>query len=261
MNMHHTLTGLGLLLSVITFNAHPALTSYTGAGNVGLVYSSVSDITWTQDAKLFKTMYDADNSVISRIAAVTSTYNDPYFGLQTIDGGDFNTSNGRMTWWGGLAFSNYLNSINYGGSNQWRLPSAGSNPQYGYNQTGSELGQLYYNELNVLTFPGTNGSDYGILHDGSVFTSGNAGPFANAQTYAYWSGTEYAPVPGVAWVFYTYDGLQNGSYKGTQFYAWAVSPGQVAAVPVPGAIWLMGSGLLGLAGLKRRGHAGCGLFG
>jgi hypothetical protein len=45
--------------------------------------------------------------------------------------------------------------------------------------------------------------------------------------------------------------------KGKQGYAWAVSPGQVAAVvPVPGAVWLMGSGLLGLLASKRRGHAG-----
>ncbi|WP_426991129.1 PEP-CTERM sorting domain-containing protein [Methylomonas sp. CM2] len=28
------------------------------------------------------------------------------------------------------------------------------------------------------------------------------------------------------------------------------------AVPVPGAVWLFGTGLLGLLGLKRRGRAG-----
>ncbi len=31
---------------------------------------------------------------------------------------------------------------------------------------------------------------------------------------------------------------------------------QPTVVPVPGAVWLMGSGLLGLLSLKRRGHAG-----
>jgi hypothetical protein len=120
---------LGLLFSLTAINAQAALTSYyTAVGNIPVVYSSVSNVTWTQDANLFKTMYDADNSLISQIA------------------GYFQISTGRMSWWGGLAFTHYLNSINYGGSSQWRLPSAGANPQYGYH-AGSELGQLFFSEL------------------------------------------------------------------------------------------------------------------
>ena len=30
-------------------------------------------------------------------------------------------------------------TVNWG-SSSWRLPSAGSSPEYGYNQTGSEMG-------------------------------------------------------------------------------------------------------------------------
>jgi hypothetical protein len=37
-------------------------------------------------------------------------------------------------------------------------------------------------------------------------------------------------------------------------YAWAVRPGDVAAVPVPGVFWLFGSSLVVLLGLKRRGQ-------
>jgi hypothetical protein len=112
----------------VSFNANAALTSYTGAGGVGLVYSSVSDVTWTQDANLFKTLYDVDNNLVSQIAIVSPSYNDPSWGLQVIDANDFDTSNGRMTWWGGIAFTKYLNMVNYGGSNQWRLPSVRNNP-------------------------------------------------------------------------------------------------------------------------------------
>ncbi|MCP3873898.1 MAG: VPLPA-CTERM sorting domain-containing protein [Desulfobacteraceae bacterium] len=32
----------------------------------------------------------------------------------------------------------------------------------------------------------------------------------------------------------------------------AVRCGQVSAIPVPGAVWLLGSGLFGLTGLRRK---------
>ncbi|MDO8843832.1 DUF1566 domain-containing protein [Methylicorpusculum sp.] len=239
------ITTAGLLLSLTTLNAEAVLTPYIAVDGSAVVYSSVSNVTWTQDANLFKTMYDADNSLISQIASVRPSYNDPFFGLQTIGADDFNTGNGQLTWWGGLAFTNYLNSINYGGSSQWALPSAD------YNQTSGLLGQLYYNELNALGHHETNGSDFGILGDGSFGTSGNAGPFTNAQTSAYWLATEDAYDPRYAWLFYTDGGLQLAISKDRQFYAWPVSPGQVAAVPVPGAMWLLGSGLLGLLSFTR----------
>ena len=215
---------LGLLLSATTFNAHASLTSYTGAGGAGLVYSSVSNVTWTQDANLFKTLYDANHNLVNLITAVTPSYNDPSWGNQVIgDGGgidDFDTATGRLSWWGAKAFVNYLNSINYAGSNQWALPSAGANPQSGYNQTSGPLGQLFYSELG-----GTAG---GNIPNTTTFTG---------QAYAYWSGTEFAPYPRDAWLFFvTYNGYQANYSKDVQGYAWAVSPGQVAAVPVPGAV-------------------------
>jgi hypothetical protein len=228
---------LGLLFSLTALNAQAALTSYIAVGNIPVVYSSVSNVTWTQDANLFKTMYDADNSLISQIASVTPSYNDPSWGVQTIDAGDFIISDGRMNWWGGLAFTNYLNSINYGGSSQWRLPSAGANPQFGYN-AGSELGQLFYSEL-------------GGTRDNSI---PNTPTFNNEQSFVYRLATEYTPGDHFAWLFdYGSHYVDSKQFKS---YAWAVSPGQVAAVPVPGAVWLMGSALIGLLASKRRGHAG-----
>jgi hypothetical protein len=233
-----------LLLCVTPFNANASLTSYTGIGGVGLVYSSVSNVTWTQDANLFKTLYDANNNLVNLIAAVTPSYNDPWMGTQVIgDGGasyNFDTATGALSWWGSLAFTNYLNSINYAGSNQWRLPT--SNFIYAYNGTaGNELGQLFYSELS--------GSAGNLIPNTSTFNNEQA-------YYAYWSGTEYSSILPNAWYFSFVSGYQNYSSKGNKLYAWAVSPGQVAAVPVPSAVWLMCSGLLGLVNLRRRCHAG-----
>jgi hypothetical protein len=225
---------IGILLSVLAFNTHAALTSYTGAGNAGLVYSSVSDVTWTQDANLFKTLYDADNTLISRIADITPTYSDPVHGLQIIDATDFNVENGRMSWWGAIAWTSYLNNIKYGGSNQWRLSTSNAvmnNALVNYiGLEGNELGQLFYDELA--------GTYLNSIPDTSFFN--------NEQSFFYWTGTEF-PLnkDNDGWAFYfgTNLGYQNFGYKPFLLHVWPMSPGQVPAVPVPGAFWLMGSGL------------------
>lgn len=45
---------------------------------------------------------------------------------------------------------------------------------------------------------------------------------------------------------------KRGWFIGFPSYAWAVRDGDVAAVPVPAAVWLMGSALAGLALFGRR---------
>ena len=63
-----------------------------------------------------------------------------------------------------------------------------------------------------------------------------------------------------SWVFtmdigYQDDALKGGSLTSTWTHlAWAVREGDVAPVPEPTTIYLLGSGLLGLSGLKRKLH-------
>jgi hypothetical protein len=211
-----------------------------------VVYSSISNVTWTGDANLLGTLEASNpnliNTIISTIGSITDTpnlYDTPAnSGSYTLSAADFG-ANGLVSWFGAQAYTKYLNTINYAGSNQWALSSAGVNPQTGVNLS-SPLGQLFYNELGGVA--------------GSAIP--NTSNFTNEQASAYWSGTEYAPIPNLARYFSTSNGSQYTTYKNVQLYAWAASPGQVSAVPVPGAIWLFGTGLLGLLGLKRRGHAG-----
>ena len=149
---------------------------------------------------------------------------------------------GFMNWYTAQSWIGAMNSADYLGYSNWRLPT--SDTCSGFNCTGSEMGHLFYNELG-----GAAGSSIAATHNA------NYSLFSNIQTNDYWSGTEYAPnngPAGPAWNFDFHVGYQLAVYKTHYFYAWAVRPGDVAAVPEPAGWALFGIGLLGLIGVARR---------
>ncbi len=132
------------------------------------------------------------------------------------------------------------------------------------NSRTSQMYYLFYNQLGGLEagqyITATDNSNYNLFTNvqKSVYWAGSEVTYAD--TY-YWEGEtyfwgSYSINPDYAWDFDTSDGYQGYYGKHYQLYAWAVRPGDVAAVPVPGAFWLFGSALVGLMGLKRRGNIG-----
>jgi len=149
-----------------------------------------------------------------------------------------NTWATQVAWADGLSSFDSVRNVTW---DDWRLPTTGqpdpscsaqaSGYDYGQNCTGSEMGHLF----NV---------------DG--ISASSPGLFTNVQSYYYWSATEAAPFPGYASNFSFGIGEQNAAPESTAYYAWAVRDGDVGVVPVPAAVWLFGSGLLGLVGMARR---------
>ncbi len=172
---------------------------------------------------------------------------------------DANAAGTTMNWANANAWAA---GLDVAGVTGWRLPdtidvdndgatytSIYQGVDYGYNiTTHSELSNMFYNVLGNLAYYDTSGNS---AQPGWGLT--NTGPFSNLQSYGYWSATEYAPNTFYAWTFYMNYGSQGYSgAKANSYYAWAVQSGDVSAVPVPAAVWLFGSGLLGLIGVARR---------
>ncbi len=137
-------------------------------------------------------------------------------------------SDGKMTWSKAM---DWADQLEFGGFYDWRLPFTYGDigDQHGYYATGSEMGHLYYAHLRC--------SD---------------GPFINLERYYYWYSDlhMHAGTGDIAWTLRFSDGHQ-GAYMGSH-YAWAVHDGDIANVPILGAVWLLGTGLFGLAGLRRK---------
>ena len=146
---------------------------------------------------------------------------------------------GWMTW---AEANTWAETLEVSGVTGWRLPDSDSCQEY--NCTGSEMGNLFYNVLG-----GSAGSSITSIHNA------NYDSFSNLIEYSYWlaTSTEYYP-NDVSGLFQLEDGRQSNTYRSVRLLAWAVQSGDIGAsvVPVPTAVWLFGSGLIGLIGFARR---------
>jgi hypothetical protein len=179
--------------------------------------------------------------------------------------------NGAMSWDAANDWVAAMNTAAYLGASDWRLPlmtdTAAPGCDFGYTGTDcgynvqtksgstvySEMAHLFYVTLGNTGLHDTGGNLIGCAGFPD-FCLGNAGPFANLQANYYWTGTAYAPDAGKAWYFNFGSSSQYPEPRASELYAWAVRPGDIAAVPVPGAVWLFGGSLALLGAVRRRTH-------
>lgn len=217
---------------IATSSANAALVA---SGDGQTVYDTDLNITWLANARV-----SATNTF--GLATGVNLGTDSY-GNQSII-----SSDGSMTWGGAIKWIAAMNAANFRGYNDWRLPTTlqpdPSCSFFGLGCTGSEMGHLYYTELNGPAGIPIMSTVGGGCHGNCALFQGLASTL--------WSGTEFALSPADAWVF-SGSGEQYHVSKNlnSNYYAFAVRSGQVA-IPVPAAAWLLGSGLLGLIGVARR---------
>jgi hypothetical protein len=211
-----------------------------GNGSIDAWYDSAQNITWLADANA---------------------------------GGNKNWNDARV--WAHQFSIGGIGNGSLGATDYWRLPTmvdVGNNgceysftghTDCGYNvertpgtPNASELAYMFHDILGNLSFCAqepvasssscTQQNNYGLT---------NAGPFTNLGNDIFWTGSVYLPrVFDYAWYFSTYDGSQDRNVQFDALAAWAVHPGDVgvAPVPLPASVWLMLSGLLGMAVLQRQ---------
>ena len=218
-------------LAFMSTATHAALVDLGG----GLIYDEDQNLTWTQDASM----------------------------------------SGSLNW---QEATDWAANLVFGGADGWRLPTTTQfdDPTCGGDVRGgfffeSRLGCLG-GEMELLTAaadPWTN----------DLFKDENGKNTLNRTRY--WTDTPYRdwvdpcidPAYGVPcnlegdtgdrtdfywqWGFTGWGGINGPAYKTTlrgdnDRFAWAVHDGRVSAVPVPAAIYLFGSGLVGLFGIMKR---------
>ncbi len=193
---------LGAIFAASTLSAHAGLVNRGG----GLIYDDVLNVTWLADLNYAKTSgFDAD---------------------------------GLMNW---STANQWADTLVYGGFSDWRLPTL--NPKdttcssnfdaggglglqyYGTGCTGGELSHLFVSDFDNMA----NSSAL------ALFSNLPPVPFL-----PYWSGTEYAPGPGDAWVLTNGGTFQGLVGKDLEVHAVAVRPGDVpAVVPEPQSLALV----------------------
>ena len=185
-----------------------------------------------------------DAALVGRLAATSggtdyqAYYDDVLDITWRADAGGPNDNAYTKTW---EIANTWATNLEVGGVSDWRLPGlVHGTPD---DTSTNEMAHMFYETLGNLNFFDNP------LTGGLV----NTGPFSNLEATPYWSGTEQLDDPTRAWFFNFNWGNTSTDDKALNRLAWAVHDGDVAAVvPVPAAVWLFGSGLLGLIGVARR---------
>jgi len=211
----------------------------------GLIYDDVLNITWLQDANYFRTQADSNPSLVNEIIAnVGQIYDTIGQENHTLGRQDFEPYSGLISWYGArawvenLVYHDIVRNVDY---SDWRL--ANNKPV-----NGVAFNYNFSNDGTTDVGTNINSPQSELAYMYNVNLALNIGPILNLQSGIYWSDANFLPnnftYPSSAFSYsFVGSGNQAWDVKNFRHYAWVVRDGDVATVPVPGAIWLFASGL------------------
>ncbi|HIO02113.1 MAG TPA: VPLPA-CTERM sorting domain-containing protein [Alphaproteobacteria bacterium] len=227
------------LLSAVSSNVNAALVSRLGGQ---AIYDDVTNRTYIADANYASSIL---TDVMLQDIMVIATGYDNYNTYETVESdfdidinGDYTGSMTAAAAWG------FARLLTFGGVDGWEVTRE------------DDMSSLFFQ-------PGPTGFDYQFSTAPSLFT--NIPDFSNLSLSFYHNGGDNIydqlfscnnskggtnPLAGGASIC-PYNGRDG---DGVDAYAFISISGDVlpAVIPVPAAVWLFGSGLIGLAGIARR---------
>jgi hypothetical protein len=189
----------------------------------------------------------ANATLVSRLGGEAAY--DTVLGITWLTDADLS---GQGNWDNQLLWIDSLNTANHLGFDDWRLASmsvaagvpTGTATSVVDCSSATEVA-CRDNELGYMFYHNMGGS----LGDSKTGNQTVDGVLLTEVRSDYWPGTEFDS--NNAWDF-RFNGAQFNTGKFNFNYGWAVRSNDVSEVPVPAAVWLFGSGLIGLVGLARR---------
>lgn len=241
----------GLLFSSMS---HAALINRGG----GMIYDSVLDITWLQDASYMLTSGAAATQFVNKATA-----------------------------------TNWVDSLVFGGFDDWRLPTMlpGNGTSYdtsfsfngttdrGFHNDGTnnELGHMFYNNLNNISFfsPSGVGNQVGSSTFNSSFLDDESGELVSFDNIGltYWADPSNDPFANTSWGFnmQNFNGVATGEIQIHGLFSglsvWAVRDGDVPStlsqpitnpstnIPEPTSFGLFAFGLAGFLAVRKQNRA------
>lgn len=218
-----------MIFGIIQINVHTTLSNHAHASDLKMVNDDVvldtsSNIEWSKDANLAKTLCDSQHILWQS------------FDPTSVDKGTGRSATeickqgGKMNWYEAKTWISHLNAHRFLGYSDWRMPRvaqhdttcsmqislASANDTIGLGQgcLNSEISHLLHDTLNNPL------NQYGSCTDNCL---SDTGPFHNISQDMYWSGTEIASDTSLVGVFGVESDWQDAEDKTSDLlHVWPV---------------------------------------